>query len=390
MTWCRGSDGLEALNRGISMSNTLSVYDPLFYAQESLTALEKALGMAGRVHRGYDKTSQQKGSIISITKPGEFTAADAPSAAQGIAASEVQIALSNWREVKFALTDKELAYTTEKIISDHLRPAAYAIADDIDGKLCALYKNIPWYADTTSPAAIADMTACRKILFNNKSPMDDLHLMLSGTLEAEFLNLAAFSALATTSGEQTQMRGTLGNKFGFEVFANQNVATHNGTTLTDHTGALTADTVKGASSIAIGSIDATGALKIGDIITITGDTQQYVVTADITASGGAATVTTAPVQSKINSSGAVVEVTAAAKVESLAFQRNAFALAMAPLSELGNQLGAKVATVVDSITGLALRSRLFYIGDSSLVNVAIDVLYGVKTLNCNLAVRLRD
>ena len=31
------------------MPNVLSVYDPLFYAQEALIALEKALGMAGRL-----------------------------------------------------------------------------------------------------------------------------------------------------------------------------------------------------------------------------------------------------------------------------------------------------------------------------------------------------
>ena len=34
--------------------NTLGIYDPLFYAQEALIQLEKALGLAGRVHRGYD------------------------------------------------------------------------------------------------------------------------------------------------------------------------------------------------------------------------------------------------------------------------------------------------------------------------------------------------
>ena len=68
------------------MSNTLSVYDPLFYAQEALIQLEKALGMAGRVYRGYDKNPQQKGSVISITKPGTFTALAAPQAAQDLTA----------------------------------------------------------------------------------------------------------------------------------------------------------------------------------------------------------------------------------------------------------------------------------------------------------------
>jgi len=56
------------------MSNTLGNYDPIFYAQEALIALNKALGMAGRVHRGYDPNPQQKGSVINITQPSVFEA----------------------------------------------------------------------------------------------------------------------------------------------------------------------------------------------------------------------------------------------------------------------------------------------------------------------------
>src|SRR5688572_1053731 len=106
------------------MPNVLSVYDPLFYASEAIMWLHNALGMAGRVHRGYDKTAQQKGSVISIRKPSTFTAQDAPSNAQDIVASEVQIPLSFWREVKFKLTDKELSATQETIIEEHIQPAA--------------------------------------------------------------------------------------------------------------------------------------------------------------------------------------------------------------------------------------------------------------------------
>ena len=61
---------------------------------------------------------------------------------------------------------------------------------------------------------------------------------------------------------------------------------------------------------------------------------------------------------------------------------------MAPLPELPDELGAKVATVSDPVTGLSVRSRIYYVGDSSEVHVALDVLYGVKTLDNNMAVRL--
>jgi hypothetical protein len=32
--------------------------------------------------------------------------------------------------------------TTEKIIADDIRPAAYALTDDVDQKLCALYERV--------------------------------------------------------------------------------------------------------------------------------------------------------------------------------------------------------------------------------------------------------
>jgi hypothetical protein len=109
------------------MANTLSIYDPIFYANEALIWLTKALGLAGRVHRGYDADPQQKGSTINIRRPSTFTAQDAPSTAQDISASMVPITLNKWKEVKFKLTDKELTFTKEKIISEHIQPAAYAI-----------------------------------------------------------------------------------------------------------------------------------------------------------------------------------------------------------------------------------------------------------------------
>jgi hypothetical protein len=57
---------------------------------------------------------------------------------------------------------------------------------------------------------------------------------------------------------------------------------------------------------------------------------------------------------------------------------------------MGAQLGAQIETVTDPQTGLSIRSRLYYEGNSSAVHVALDVLFGVKVLNPNMAVKLRN
>lgn len=377
------------------MANVLNLYDPLFYAQEGLIALEKALGFAGRVYRGIEKDPQQKGSVIAISRPSTFVAQDAPSTAQDLTPGNVNVTLAFWKEVKFSLTDKELTFTTEKIIEDHIRPAAYALADDIDQRLALLYKDIPWYITTTSPAAVADITNARKVLFNNRVPMDPAMLrgVIDGTLEAEFLNLEAFSQAqgAGDVGVATQQRGTLGQKFGIEWSANQNVATHTAGVSADATGTLTGAHALGATSITIGAITIGGTLKKGDTLVIAGNAQRYAATADVTADGaGAAVIPITPPLVQAYSNASVVTIALVSGVQNLAFHRNAFALAMAPLTTIGNQLGARIESVTDPITGLALRSRMFYVGDTSKVYVALDVLYGLQTLDPNLAVRIVD
>jgi hypothetical protein len=63
---------------------------------------------------------------------------------------------------------------------------------------------------------------------------------------------------------------------------------------------------------------------------------------------------------------------------------------MAPLSEMGDGLGARIATATDDANKLSLRSRVFYMPDESRMVVAYDVLYGYKVLNRNLLVRYQD
>ena len=379
------------------MSNTLGNYDPIFYAQEALIALNKALGMAGRVYRGYDPNPQQKGSVINITRPSVFEATNVNTSTGGttqeLTPENVSITLDTWKEVKFGLTDKELSFTKEKIITDHITPAAYALADAIDLSLVGLYAKIPWKEDISSTPVVTDITGVRKALFNNKVPMNDLHFMVDGSVEAGLLALSAFATAdgAGQVGVDTQLRGSLGTRYGFEFFANQNTPAHTSGTMADTDGALNADADKGATSIVIKSLTDTQTLKIGDIIKITGDAQQYVVTANYTISS-ATTVAIYPALAKKNLADALVTVilpsgTGATKNQCLAFHRHAFALAMAPLSDMGGRLGAQIATVADPVTNLSIRSRLWYEGNTSTVKVALDALWGVQVLNPNLAVR---
>lgn len=380
------------------MSNVLSVYDPLFYAQEAIMLLYKVLGMAARVHRGYDKSPQDKGSIISIRKPGTFTAQDAPASSdQDIKASEVQIALNKWKEVTMGLTDKELTFTKDDIIREHIEPAAFAIATAIDDTLLDLYADIPWGYTNSGATAVDDILQPRKILFDNAAPQGDgkMHLMVDGSKEAGFLGLSAFSQWqgAGPTGVDTQLKGTLGYKFGVEVFASQKVRSHVAGTINDLALQVLGATLKGATTISLDAVDGgvTGTLKPGDTFVIAGNTQRYAVTALSTAAANAFTgVLITPPLAQDHADNDAVTVFATSHVANLMFHRNAFALAMAPLSDIGKQVSAaRIETIIDKHSGLSLRVTMWYDENNSKVKIRIDALWGVKTLDPNLGCRLR-
>jgi len=391
------------------MPNVLGNYNPAFYANEALIFLRKGLGFANTVHMGFDEERRSfgRGDVINIRRPSTFTAASAPAAASDANTESVQIALDQWFEVKFKLSDRELAYTGDRMIQEHIAPAAYALADKIDTDGCALIKQIGSASTASAPAAPNDLLDARRILMTNLAPMSDpsrLSVMVTPTIEQQLLNQSAFSQWqgSGTIGTDSQVTGSIGGRFGFgRIFANQNVPAHTAGSINDTALLINnaAGYAAGVSTINLDAADATvaGTLAAGDILSIGG--KAYAVTNTVTANANAFTgVTIAPALEASVADNAVVTATATSVIgECVAYHRDAFALAMARLPDYTNAglfgssaLGSQIASVQDPVTGLSIRSRIYYVGNSSEVHVALDVLYGWKVLNHRLATRLRD
>ena len=382
------------------MANVLGNFSPIFYAQEGLIQLWEAMGMARRVHMGFDRerATFKKGSIISIKRPSDFTVQDAPGTAEDIDVDTVDITLDQWKTVKFKLSDKEYAYTGQNIIDEHIIPAALRLANQIDLDLNGLYSDIPWYHDLAAAGTEADVVDTMKIAFDNKVPTEDManmHFEVSSAMHASLLKQDAFTSHQGSGdvGVAAQIRGQIAQRYGCNFFANQNVPTHtkgtSGTTAVLTNGAI----VKGATSVNLDAGTLIGTVVPGDVFSIAGQTQQYAVTNSVTASGNAmAAVTFTPPLTADVSDGTSVTLELDTHTANMLFHKNAFALAFAKLPDLknfDNQLGAQVASVQDPRTGLALRARVYYVGDDSEIHVALDALYGKKTLDPNLAVRAR-
>lgn len=394
------------------MAKNLGGYDLTWFANEALIVLMKALGYGSRIHRGYSPDAQKRGSTITIPKPGTFTAQDAPSSAQDVDAGQVSVTLNQWKEVKFALSDKDLNASEDRILTDHIRPAAYALANHIDATLAGLYKQVPFHA-TFNPASSATVLTsildARKVLRQNGAPLMDGDVFMSLDADAEAALLGAdFMSRHDGAGAEGAVPltdGSLARRFGVEFFANGNVPTHaSGTVVSagsDVAGALDGAKVKGSTSVTVDGLTSAQTIKAGDAFVIAGGTQRYAVTADATVSGGgAATLTISPALAQDYADNAVVTFENGTTNEAdsyaagLAFHRHFAALATAPIEgQLGSQMarnqGIEVETVTDEQTQITIRARRWYDPDNSQVVVALDILYGFTVLDPNLAVKSR-
>jgi hypothetical protein len=397
------------------MANTLGNYNPAFFANEALIQLFKALGMAARVHRGAEEernsTGRELGDVINLRRPSHFAAqthvAGTGTTAQDVVGQNVQISLDQHQEVKFKVTDRELAYTSERIISEHIRPAAYALADKIDQDLHGLGTTVGPKAFVSGGADAGYITGPRQRLRNNNVPMgQDIHYLIDSGMEAAFLNLGIFHEAQITgqgSNQEALMNGSLGRRFGVEVFASQNADVAGPVMASTATAsAATGDVILAADGAVLANVNSMllkdGSLvetfQIGDTFTIAGDPTTYILTANTTLVAGGGTVTFYPAL-RINVADSVVvtfnllnALEEAANLRNLMFHRNAFGLAFAPLPDTGDGAGALIDTVTDTETGLSVRARMFYDGDTATNSIALDALYGMQVLDGQLATQV--
>lgn len=370
-------------------------YDPFFYANQALRQLNKVLGMARLVFRGFDRTPTDRGSVIKLRRPGKFTAQVMPIAlasATDVTPEYLQVTLDQWFGTMFRLTDLELTYTREQMVNEHLGPAAIGVADKIDQSLIELQDDVGYFHVRNATTPFEDFPDVRKILFDNLNPGSPRRFGVGAALQNLYEKDSIFVQANTSSDSgELQQEGLLVRKFGFDIFANQNFLGHTQGNMAATAGALTNGAqIIGATTVPIDDATAlTGTINKGDSVTFAGDTTRYAITANTAAAGNAATLPISPALQAALADGVAVTFRQVVSTErGVAFHPEAFALAMVPLSSMGDGAGARIGTAVDPISGLALRSTIFYDPGTAQNYVRIDALWGRKTIDPQLAVNV--
>lgn len=385
------------------MANTFLT--PNIIAREALMQLRANCVMAGLVYRDYSSEFVAGvGDTVTIRKPASFEAKEFNRAngitIQDATESGVDVKLDKLLDVSFEVTAEQLTMDIADFSTQLLQPAMQSFAQKIDLYLLGLYSDIPYFDGTagTTPSTIAAITNVRQKLGENLAPLLLRRLVIDPAAENSFLQLSTFHEADKVGDNGTALReASLGRKFGFDIYSDQNVLTHTKGTLAVGGGTNPKIHPKAAGSVGDTELTLnvsggtsptlTGTLKKGDYITIgTGTaTATYMITKDATAATNEIDVEIAPALTADIATTDEVTV-GASYTANLAFHRNAFALVSRPLAlPKGLADGQKAVVNYD---GFGLRVIYDYNSQYKKDVVSIDMLCGVKTLDARLACKM--
>lgn len=371
------------------MANDLSPLIPKLLAQGLLALRQQAI-MPRLVNRGYEAQAGDIGSAITIPVSSGIAAqavtpAAVPPSTSDMALTSVTLTLDKWYEAPFYLTDKDCLEVDRGVIPMQASEAVKSLANQADADIFGLAKDVYGYVGTpgTTPLATDASTylSARKTLTNQLAPMSPRYMVMNADMEANALGLRAFQDASFTGNIDGIINGQINNKLGASWLVDQNIPSFT-------TGAAASYLVNNAAlaaGVKTTPIDGgTGAFVAGDILTFAGNTQTYVVVSSV---GGASatSITFEPALTGAIADNAAIT-KAASHAENLLFHRDAFAFASRPFSGSDPMNLGQFMSMVDPVSGLTLRLEVSR--EHKRTRWSFDILYGVKTVRREFAVRI--
>lgn len=345
------------------MPNSLTNVIPQIMAQGLLVLRENCI-TPRLVNRSLEDKVAEFGDTIDVPFVGNATAV---TVAPGplftnvdITTSKVQVALSFWREASFTLSDKEIEEAISGLLPMRASATIKAIGNAVDSFLLGLYKGLYSAGGVAGTTPFASTVTAfldgRTKLNKTLAPLTDRVVILDPDAEGNALGLPLFHQANLRGDQGGVIQGQIGRKLGADWHMNQNVVTHSAGTLTANTSmVVNGDHATGVSVLTLRGTGPSGTLVAGDLFTLGGTAQQYVVGTVATATGTVVTISIQPSLAVSHASGVVVTYVGT-HVANLLLHRDAIAWASRPMNRSKiTGLGSLFETVVDPISGLALR-----------------------------------
>ena len=246
------------------------------------------------------------------------------------------------------------------IQQSQIAQAIRAAVNEIEASIAVVAKNgasRAFGATAGTAPVLGDFASAKKILDDNGAPPSERTAIFDTTAGVSLRSTANLFKV-NESGDQTLLRqGLLGSLYGFDLRESGQVQT---TTKGAMTGALVNGALAiGATAIVFdtGTVNTTG-IVAGDIITIAGDTNKYVVATGSTSTSGTITINEPGLLRAAADNAAITVFGTSAR--NIAMSRNAIVLATR-LPELpdGGDLALDRFTLTDPRTGLSFELAMY-------------------------------
>lgn len=388
---------------------------------ESARVLINNLVIAKMIDRQYNdqfaKSGGKIGDTLNIRKPPRFVGRTGNKmSVEAAVETSVPLVLSELDGCDTEWGDDALVLSIDNFTKRFIRPQVAAVSNKVDYKVAGLYKKV--FSNTGTPGTVptslrdAYMLGGSK-LDDNACPEDGQRVCIISSLMHTYIVDALKGLFEATQQIKTQyLKGRMGKAVNFNWYMDQNVNSHTYGTWT------TVGTVNGANqtgtSLITGSWSASAALKEGDNFTVAGvnsvnpqnrtdngQLQDFVITADGTATGaGALTLSISPAITPSGqfktvtaspANGAVITMkgtTGQVTKQGLQFHPDAFVMASADLMLVN---GADMCERLSS-PELGISLRLWRDGDirSNTRPTRLDYLYGYAAVYPELANRVNS
>lgn len=393
-------------------SNTLIT--PTIIAKEALMMLENNMVMGNLVHRAYKKEFGKIGTSVTIRKPNKFMATKSASLSySNIVEPSTTLTVNTQAHVGWSFSSVELTMTIEEYSERYIKPAAMALANQIDYDLCGLYDDVHNEVGTpgSTPSTFGVLGDAQTYLDNEAAPAPR-HAVVSPAT-----NWALADGLKGTFAQKPAndifTRGYLGTVAGLDIHMDQNIRTHTtGAYTTSATPLVDTDSTAGDTTlITDGWNSSASTVKAGDVFTVstiqsvnpvsgaaTGQLKKWVVVNDETSASSHITI---DLNFTIRWADAAYKTVSAQPTDGMAltftgtestsyrknlvFHPNAFALVVMPLAMPAGAWGAR-----ESYNNMSIRVVKDYNISSDLEIIRLDVLYGMTTLYPELACRITE
>ena len=397
---------------------------------------QNALVLTEKVDRQLDEKNvfaAKVGATAYVRRPVEFRTSTGAVVTEGdisdIEEATVPITLDTNEKIVWAITSTQKTLNVEEVTERYIKPTTKKLAQAVENKIAAEYKNIPNFEGTpgTTPSTFLQIGGVSKKLKEIGVPNDkkicgfwspNSTLSLSDGLKGVFpsgiatkaIEMASFGYYASLDNYECQSlkMHTVGALGGTPAI---NGATQNTTYL------LSKDTISQTLNVDGWSNSITDILLHGDVFTIanvysvnrdtyesTGVLQDFVVLADATSNGSGETALTirppiisdsaSPYQTvdSAPADGALLTIktgtAATAYRQNMAFHPNAITLAFARLDTPDPDEGAKAFRV--DYKGISIRGIYQYNAILDRTIYRWDILFGTKAQNPSFACRTTE